>query len=70
MTFEHQNHTSVVATRHYRAPEVILGEPETLFGGLESNNERTENKSILLNLKPFLYLLFMFLNRTWMELPL
>jgi len=25
MTFEHQNHTSVVATRHYRAPEVILG---------------------------------------------
>jgi len=24
-TFEHQNHTSVVATRHYRAPEVILG---------------------------------------------
>jgi dual-specificity kinase len=24
-TFEYQNHTSVVATRHYRAPEVILG---------------------------------------------
>jgi len=25
-TFEDQDHTSVVSTRHYRAPEVILGE--------------------------------------------
>lgn len=24
-TFEHQHHSSVVSTRHYRAPEVILG---------------------------------------------
>lgn len=24
-TFEHQDHTYVVSTRHYRAPEVILG---------------------------------------------
>lgn len=24
-TFEHQHHTKVVSTRHYRAPEVILG---------------------------------------------
>lgn len=24
-TFEHEHHTSVVSTRHYRAPEVILG---------------------------------------------
>ena len=24
-TFDHQDHTYVVSTRHYRAPEVILG---------------------------------------------
>ena len=24
-TFDHEHHTSVVSTRHYRAPEVILG---------------------------------------------
>ena len=24
-TYEHEHHTSVVSTRHYRAPEVILG---------------------------------------------
>ena len=24
-TFEHQDHSYVVSTRHYRAPEVILG---------------------------------------------
>lgn len=24
-TFEHEHHSSVVSTRHYRAPEVILG---------------------------------------------
>lgn len=31
-TFEHQDHTYVVSTRHYRAPEVILG--NTLFFNL------------------------------------
>lgn len=25
-TFEDQHHSSIVSTRHYRAPEVILGE--------------------------------------------
>lgn len=25
-TYDHEHHTSVVSTRHYRAPEVILGE--------------------------------------------
>lgn len=24
-TYDHEHHTSVVSTRHYRAPEVILG---------------------------------------------
>lgn len=30
-TYDHEHHTSVVSTRHYRAPEVILGEPFVLF---------------------------------------
>ncbi|RZR75369.1 hypothetical protein BHM03_00055916 [Ensete ventricosum] len=32
-TFEHQDHSYVVSTRHYRAPEVILGKilGEALF---------------------------------------
>ena len=34
-TFEYQNHTLVVATQHYRAPRVILGETKTLFSALE-----------------------------------
>jgi len=25
-TFDHEHHTTIVATRHYRPPEVILGE--------------------------------------------
>ena len=25
-TFDHEHHSTVVSTRHYRAPEVILGE--------------------------------------------
>lgn len=25
-TFDHEHHSSIVSTRHYRAPEVILGE--------------------------------------------
>lgn len=24
-TYDHEHHTSVVSTRHYRAPEVVLG---------------------------------------------
>jgi serine/threonine protein kinase len=30
-TFEHQEHNYVVSTRHYRAPEVILGISSTSF---------------------------------------
>lgn len=30
-TYDHEHHTSVVSTRHYRAPEVILGELFVLF---------------------------------------
>ena len=30
-TYDHEHHTSVVSTRHYRAPEVILG--KQLFYG-------------------------------------
>jgi CDC-like kinase len=26
-TFDHEHHSTIVSTRHYRAPEVILGEP-------------------------------------------
>ena len=26
-TYEHDHHTSIVSTRHYRAPEVVLGIP-------------------------------------------
>ena len=26
-TFDDEHHSTVVSTRHYRAPEVILGEP-------------------------------------------
>lgn len=29
-TYEHEHHTTVVSTRHYRAPEVILGNSELL----------------------------------------
>lgn len=25
-TFDHEHHSTVVSTRHYRAPEVVLGE--------------------------------------------
>ena len=25
-TFDHEHHSTIVSTRHYRAPEVILGE--------------------------------------------
>ncbi len=27
-TFDHEHHSTIVSTRHYRAPEVILGERE------------------------------------------
>lgn len=30
-TYEHEHHTTVVSTRHYRAPEVILGNSELVF---------------------------------------
>lgn len=30
-TYDHEHHTSVVSTRHYRAPEVILGELFTIL---------------------------------------
>lgn len=30
-TYDHEHHTTVVSTRHYRAPEVILGNSELLF---------------------------------------
>lgn len=30
-TYEHEHHTTVVSTRHYRAPEVILGNSELRF---------------------------------------
>lgn len=32
--YEHQNHNYIVSTRHYRAPEVILGEFLLLFGSV------------------------------------
>jgi len=33
-TFKDQEDTSVVSTRHYRVPEVILGELRKMFYGL------------------------------------
>lgn len=30
-TFEHQDHSYIVSTRHYRAPEVILGKYFSVF---------------------------------------
>lgn len=30
-TFDHEHHSTVVSTRHYRAPEVILGNTASLF---------------------------------------
>lgn len=39
-TYEHEHHTSVVSTRHYRAPEVILGKKhskETLNGSFSGD---------------------------------
>lgn len=30
-TFEDEYHSSVVSTRHYRAPEIILGEPTRIW---------------------------------------
>lgn len=32
-TFDHEHHTTIVATRHYRPPEVILGECKALQSG-------------------------------------
>lgn len=29
-TFDHEHHSTIVSTRHYRAPEVILGELITI----------------------------------------
>jgi serine/threonine protein kinase len=29
-TFDHEHHSTIVSTRHYRAPEVILGKPKFL----------------------------------------
>lgn len=31
-TFDHEHHTTIVATRHYRPPEVILGELAVFLG--------------------------------------
>lgn len=36
-TFDHEHHSAVISTRHYRAPEVILG--KRCWFGLESNQE-------------------------------
>ena len=36
-TFDNHYHCPVVSTRHYRAPEVILGEVHTTFLSLETN---------------------------------
>lgn len=33
-TFENEYHSSVVSTRHYRAPEIILGESHAQVGAL------------------------------------
>lgn len=30
-TFDHEHHSTIVSTRHYRAPEVILGEPQCML---------------------------------------
>jgi dual-specificity kinase len=30
-TFEHDHHANVVSTRHYRAPEIILGESTVAY---------------------------------------
>lgn len=30
-TFDHEHHSTIVSTRHYRAPEVILGRYRSLF---------------------------------------
>lgn len=60
-TFEHQDHSYVVSTRHYRAPEVILG------------NWRLSNRFcfpyVILHSMLVSHLCFIFL-RSWMELPL
>lgn len=32
-TFDHEHHSTIVSTRHYRAPEVILGELTNIFQG-------------------------------------
>lgn len=33
-TFEHEHHSRIVATRHYRAPEVVLGTFSSLLAYL------------------------------------
>lgn len=30
-TFDHEHHSTIVSTRHYRAPEVILGKGVFIF---------------------------------------
>lgn len=38
-TFDHEHHTTIVATRHYRPPEVILGECSWCSRVLEDGGE-------------------------------
>ena len=43
--FDNQNHSSIVSTRHYRAPEVIIGNELSCW----------QNRDMLLMLFPFVY---------------
>lgn len=37
-TFEHEYHSTVVSTRHYRAPEIILGMPDSASPRFDSSS--------------------------------
>lgn len=61
-TFEHQDHSYVVSTRHYRAPEVILGNLWL----------RADFAFHILYFLQFMFVIHLCFTslRSWMELPL
>jgi serine/threonine protein kinase len=66
-TFEHQDHNYVVSTRHYRAPEVILG---IIY--LPTNHANWVHLYFLMALISFLCVLIfaIFHFRSWVELSM
>lgn len=57
-TFDHEHHSTIVSTRHYRAPEVILGEAKK-----NSLNFRRNMTSMII--LPKFYLMSLYSESGW-----